>query len=106
MTMKCKNHIKVGATLTINLQRVSGSVPVSLENIEIESSIRHPKFGTYEMDVEIVDTDTGQVKLTLDSDTTSRITPGEYVWSISFTEPDGTVEIFPKDNSTTLTFNR
>lgn len=102
--MQCKNEIKIGSTLRINLQRVSGETPVSLANTEITSAISHPKFGRYELDVEVTEPEEGRVLLVLDADTTARMIPGDYVWDISFTDSDGITEKFPKNNKTILTF--
>ena len=102
--MLCKNPIKIGATFTIDITRVSNDDPVDLTGVEVESFLKHPKFGNYEMDVEIVNAAQGQIKLSLDADTTESMLPGDYIWDIAFTNPDGTVEIFPKDNQVILTF--
>lgn len=104
--MQCKNEIKIGATLLIEIQRVSNNVAVDITDTTIESFISHPKFGQYELDVEIVEPTEGKFRLILDADTTSGMLPGEYIWDMSFTDPDGNVEIFPKNENVILKFCR
>lgn len=102
--MQCKNEMKIGATCSIILQRVAGEVPIDITNTEINSAIYHPKFGRYELDVTVTNALEGRCILVLDADTTSRMIPGDYFWDISFTDSDGTVETFPKNNKTIITF--
>lgn len=105
--MANKYPIKIGATLGIELQRVSGADPVPLTGVDVVSFVRHPKFGKYEMDVEIVDQDEGRIRLVLDADTTARMLPGDYLWDVAYTDPNGEVEVFPKDNEKIiLTFDK
>jgi len=105
--MTCKNEIKLGATFSVDLQRVSSGVPVDLTGYEIESFLKHPKFGEYELDVVNVALLDGRIKLVLESDITSGMIPGTYIWDIRFTHPvSGEVEVFPKDNSVEITFVR
>lgn len=94
----CKNPIKIGATLSVDIQRTSNGEPVDITDLTVESFIKHPKFGTYEMDVEIVNEELGQIKLVLSSDVTAELIPGDYIWDIAFTDDEGMVEVFPKDN--------
>lgn len=96
--MSNKYPIKIGATFSVALQRVSGGNPVPLTGVEVTSFLKHPKFGKYELDVMIVDEAEGRVRLVLDADTTARMTPGDYLWDVTYTDPDGEVEVFPKDN--------
>lgn len=102
--MRCKNPIKIGATFSIDITRVSNDEPVNLTGVDIESYLKHPKFGNYEMDVEITNAAQGQVKLSLDADTTASMLAGDYTWDIAFTDTNGEVEIFPKDNEVIITF--
>lgn len=104
--MDCANYIKIGSTLTIDITRVNGDDPVPLTNVEIESYIKHNKYGSYEMEVEVIDELEGQIKLTLDADTTVNMPSGDYEWDIKFTDPDGKVEKFPKNNNVILTFTK
>lgn len=96
--MNCKNPIKIGATFSVNMQRMSNGTPVSLTGVSIESYVKHPKFGNYEMDVAVTNAAEGRVTLTLDADTTAGMLPGNYIWDVAFTDSDGTVEVFPKEN--------
>lgn len=102
--MTCKNYIKIGATLSIDIERVEGEAPVSLSGSSIESYLRHPKYGTYELNLEEIDLDNGQIRLYMDADDTAIMAEGDYIWDIKFVDPDGNTEIFPKDNQVVLTF--
>lgn len=102
--MRCKNPIKIGATFSIDIQRISSGEPIDITGMEIESTLKHPKFGEYEMEIEMVDPVEGQFRLVLDADTTADILPGDYLWDLSFTDSSGNVEIFPKDNDVVITF--
>lgn len=102
--MDCKNPIKIGATLSINIARHNGDEPVDLTGVQIESMLRHTRFGSYEMDVEIIDAPLGQIKLVLSGDDTANLPAGDYSWDIKFTDPNGDIEIFPKDGNVILSF--
>jgi hypothetical protein len=104
--MRCKQPIKIGATLGINLQRTSNGVPFPITNTDVESFLKHPKFGRFEMDVTIVDAATGRVRLELDADATARLLPADYEWDVAFTDQDGKVEIFPKEEPLIFTFSK
>lgn len=102
--MDCKNDIKIGATLSIDITRVSGTQPVPLVNTQIASQLRHNKFGVYDMDVIMVNSPNGEFTLLLSADDTANMPAGDYQWDVMFTDADGTVEIFPKNGNVILTF--
>lgn len=99
-----KNYIKLGATLSVDVQRVSNGVPVNLTGYEVTSELRHTKFGIFPLDVEIVNAEEGRIRGVMEADATKKLIPGEYIWDIKYVDIDGVSEIFPKDNSLTLTF--
>ena len=101
-----KHNIKIGATVKFDIRRVSNNTPVDLTGWEIESFLKHPKFGRIELEVTEVNLPDGHIRLTLDEDTSASLVPAEYVWDIKYTKPDGDVEIFPKDNTVIFNFIR
>lgn len=99
-----KNEIKIGATLSVDIQRVSNGNPIDLTNYEVTSELKHPKFGVFPLEVEITDAEEGRVRGVMEADRTKKMLPGEYIWDIKYVDPDGNTEIFPKNNSLTVTF--
>lgn len=107
--MASKNQIKIGASLKIDLTRTTtneagATVPVSLTGVEVTSALKHPKFGVFPFEVEVISAPLGQVRLVLEAAQTLRMLPGEYTWDIVFADNNDNVEIFPKDNKVIFEF--
>lgn len=96
MANKCE--AKIGETIEIDLTRVADGQVIPLGNAIVTSALIHKKFGTWNMDVTVIDAEGGQVEITLAASETARMLEGEYIWEVTYTEPDGLVEKFPKNN--------
>ena len=99
-----KHDVKIGATVTFNIRRMSNGEPLDLTGWDIISFLRHPKFGKVELTVSDLVPSEGSLNLILDETVSSTMVPAEYIWDIKYIKPDGDVEIFPRDNSVIFNF--